>query len=534
MNKIDASRLKSMEEGKELKDEQILSITQSESSITETSRLVPAETREKIDQELQDDFLWLAVRDTEFLKEMILHVPINYLHPMTGKLISLCYKYFEEFKRAPTDDWPTEFNIFIKSLKDRSEVELYSEYCGGVFPLRNTYPPSREYVISRISHFVKQRKLEEVIRKSADLTTKGKVDEAIELMDELKQELRVKKGERKMKTHNVDEVEIGTEQTEWLWYPVIPKGTLTLLSGAPKVGKGMLCSYLISCLSTGKSFPHIKESIKGHIAILAYEDTVKTMKWRVITMGGKFTNQEVTYFDGIEEGEEEIEFYLDKDIDTLEKFLLTIPNLKLLLIDPLNDFSSIKIDTHMDASVRRVTRPLVKLANKLNLSILAIHHIKKGLGEGETMLDMVMGSRAYTASARSVWVLTKDTNMMLLSCAGSNFVDSQITLPYSVTDYVRPDEQGKSIEFNWHESEQKSADDVKEEKFDKKAPKLKEAIEFIQNFLKNGPVESNDVIEESTKVGISKDTLRRAMKTICKVPYRTKHQGPYFWELLKW
>ena len=154
------------------------------------------------------------------------------------------------------------------------------------------------------------------------------------------------------------------------------------------------------------------------------------------------------------------------------------------------------------------------------------------------MLDMVMGSRAYTAAARSVWVLMEDGDRHLLSCAGSNFEKEKTTLPCDWTDYSRPDGQGKSIKFTWFDCEQSSADDIKRQlvssRLDKTAPKLKAAIEFLRGKLKEGPVEATVIIEAAKNVNppIAVDTLRRAAKQICTAPYKEAPDKPYYWKLL--
>ena len=59
-----------------------------------------------------------------------------------------------------------------------------------------------------------------------------------------------------------------------------------------------------------------------------------------------------------------------------------------------------RIDTHRDAEVRLALEPLAALANRAGMSVLGIiHHNKSGSTDP---LQVIMGSRAFTAVARSV------------------------------------------------------------------------------------------------------------------------------------
>ena len=62
--------------------------------------------------------------------------------------------------------------------------------------------------------------------------------------------------------------------------------------------------------------------------------------------------------------------------------------------------------THRDAEVRLALEPLAALANRAHLAVLGIiHHNKSGITDP---LQVIMGSRAFTAVARSVHTVILD------------------------------------------------------------------------------------------------------------------------------
>ena len=49
--------------------------------------------------------------------------------------------------------------------------------------------------------------------------------------------------------------DIPTEEVNWLWYPYIPYGKITILQGDPGCGKTMVALSLAAMLSTGAALP---------------------------------------------------------------------------------------------------------------------------------------------------------------------------------------------------------------------------------------------------------------------------------------
>ncbi len=77
----------------------------------------------------------------------------------------------------------------------------------------------------------------------------------------------------------------------------------------------------------------------------------------------------------------------------------------LLLLDPLMSRLG-DLDTHRDSEVRQALEPLVASAGRTRMAVLGlIHHNKSGSSDP---LQLVMGSKAFTAVARSVHTVVPD------------------------------------------------------------------------------------------------------------------------------
>ena len=67
--------------------------------------------------------------------------------------------------------------------------------------------------------------------------------------------------------------EVKVKSVEWLWYPYIPFGKVTLLQGDPGDGKSKLMLSLAALLSTGAPLPFADEDESGEPMTVIYQTT---------------------------------------------------------------------------------------------------------------------------------------------------------------------------------------------------------------------------------------------------------------------
>ena len=186
---------------------------------------------------------------------------------------------------------------------------------------------------------------------------------------------------------------IKSKCVQWLWYPYIPFGKITLLEGDPGDGKTSFILYLASILSkddserldglTKKSFSIIYQS--------AEDDKEDLIKPKLESYGADCKN---IYF--INEKEK-----INLDDEAIEKSIIET-NAKLLILDPLQAFLG-------DNSIVNVTdlRPLFNriadVAKRTGCAIVFIGHMNKSSKSKD--LYRSMGSIDIVAVARSVLLL---------------------------------------------------------------------------------------------------------------------------------
>ena len=70
-----------------------------------------------------------------------------------------------------------------------------------------------------------------------------------------------------MKIQKMSEIEL--QEVEWLWYPYIPYGKLTMIQGDPGGGKTMLILHLAGLLSSAHPLPFDDENVERRSYVAA-------------------------------------------------------------------------------------------------------------------------------------------------------------------------------------------------------------------------------------------------------------------------
>jgi hypothetical protein len=187
----------------------------------------------------------------------------------------------------------------------------------------------------------------------------------------------------------LDEIEV--KEVEWLWYPYLPLGKLTMLEGDPGEGKSWISLAIATRITLG--------DIGGPANILiasSEDDFDDTIRPRLEELGanlGLIFAIEEAFTLGSKKG-------LNDGAFKLLKKHLREKEPSLVIIDPLTAYLGSGIDMHRQNETRPVMARLAGLAREYKCAILLIRHINKG---GSTKaIYRGMGSIDFTASARSV------------------------------------------------------------------------------------------------------------------------------------
>jgi hypothetical protein len=181
-----------------------------------------------------------------------------------------------------------------------------------------------------------------------------------------------------------------------------------------------------------------KNEKPGDVLIAAGEDVPEmTISPRLIAMGADTSRVHFLYGRTGTDGKP-IPWNVS-DVVTLKDAIQQIKDkqgeLKLFIIDPLENFIGGDVDTYRNNEVRNTLRGLMDLAQEENFTILAVQHLNKT--SGTQSIYRIAGSIAFAAAARTVWVVTKDKETpggFLFANSKMNIAKKAPTYRYTIQD----------------------------------------------------------------------------------------------------
>ena len=196
-----------------------------------------------------------------------------------------------------------------------------------------------------------------------------------------------------LKIISMDEVPV--EEVEWLWYPYIPFGKLTIIHGDGGEGKTTLILQLAALLSRGEKLPcdsTEREPIKV-IYQTAEDGLGDTIKPRLLA-----GNADCSQIKVIDESEATLTM-LDERI---EKAIVET-GARALILDPVQAYIGAKVDMNRANEVRAILSQLGQIAGQYRCAIILVGHLNKVRGNKSNYRGL--GSIDFQATARSVLIV---------------------------------------------------------------------------------------------------------------------------------
>jgi len=217
----------------------------------------------------------------------------------------------------------------------------------------------------------------------------------------------------------------------WIVQNVLPTG-LAMLCAPSKIGKSWMMLQLALAVTQGKDFMDYKTNKCG-VLYYALEDSKARLKERMnkILKGKKAPTdlRFVTHADAIDHG------FLEK----MQEEIKTFPNIKLVIVDTLQKVRgrAIKNETAYSGDYREMG--LIKqFADKHNICILFVHHLRKQIDEGDAF-NMISGSTALMGAADSIFVISKKKRMdeqATFIMTGRDIIQTDLVISFNKHDYL--------------------------------------------------------------------------------------------------
>ena len=308
--------------------------------------------------------------------------------------------------------------------------------------------------------------------------------------------------------------DVQTQPIEWLWYPFIPYGKLTIIQGDPGDGKTTLALNIAAKLSKGEVLEN-ETMTQEPITIIyqtAEDGLADTVKPRLENAEADCSRILVI---------DESSKLLSMTDERLEKALIQT-NAKVLILDPIQAYLGGGMDMNRANEARSITKQLGLLAEKYKCAILLIGHMNKAAGNKAVYRGM--GSIDFFAVARSVLLVGR--------VKGEPDIRAVVQIKNNIAAFghskaFRLSEKG----FEWLGDYEITADEVLGG-IVPKINKLEQAKQVLRKLSESSNmIQSNEIFSMADEKGISKRTLETAKKEL-KIKAK-KINNLWYWEFSK-
>ena len=305
------------------------------------------------------------------------------------------------------------------------------------------------------------------------------------------------------------------KEIEWLWYPYIAIGKITLLQGNPGDGKSTMMMNIIASLSKGEKIIDTAEAqYPAKVLYQCSEDGLDdTIVPRLIKAGANCNN--IAFIDE--------DIYEGISIDD-ERLRITIEEFKpkLVVIDPIQAYISNVGDMQSVGKARKLMKKLGIWADRYRCAVVLIGHMNKRSGGNEMYRGL--GSIDLNASARIVLQIEQEDEepkIMKLVQIKNNLAPKSGAIYYRINE-----DEG----FKWLQYESELLNnDMGEFAIEIYKTKAELAVSLIRSQLSEGDTESEMMLNILKENGISERTARRVKEDMGVTAYQKNRK--WYWSL---
>jgi putative DNA primase/helicase len=323
--------------------------------------------------------------------------------------------------------------------------------------------------------------------------------------------------------------DVTPQPVTWLWRGRFAVGKLTVITGDPGLGKSLITNDMAARISTGGHWPDGAPCLSGNALILSAEDDpADTIRPRLDSAGADVSRVHIMVAVRRNDGRQDIVTLTD--LEAIAEAVERIGNVRLVVIDPLSAYVPADIDSHRDTAVRALLRPLSELAARLAVAVVAVAHRPKAAGANP--VHGVMGSLAFAAAARAVWMVVRDPEddgRRLMAAAKNNIGPDNGGLAYCVE---APDDVAR-ICWEPGKVDVDLAAILAAGGRQKSHTKIDDAADWLADILYDGPRAAKELGLTAEAAGFSRATVRRAKTELGIISERQEFGGAggWYWRL---
>ena len=274
---------------------------------------------------------------------------------------------------------------------------------------------------------------------------------------------------------------------EWLWYPYIPYGKITVLQGDPGEGKSTLALNIAALLTQGKAMPDGFVCAGPQVVMYqcAEDNPADTIKPRLLAAGADC--DKVVYIINQDDP-------LNLDDDRIEQTIRET-SARLCILDPLQSFLVQDGDMHSVVRMRNHLSKIGRIAAEYGCAIVLVSHMNKS--SSGKMLYRSLGSIDIAAIARSVLLVSRDDDdphIRYMSQVKSSLAPAGEPIGFTI---------GNDGIIKWRGMRNRRS-----------SKKTTACAAMMLELLGPGPVSSVDAVQYFEQNGISERTMNSAKKKL--------------------
>ena len=285
---------------------------------------------------------------------------------------------------------------------------------------------------------------------------------------------------------------------DWLWFPYIPFGKLTIIQGNPGEGKTYFAMRLAAACTNRKPLPGMETLEPFNIIYQTAEDGLgDTVKPRLMEAEADLDRVLV-----IDEAKRE----LTLSDERIEK-AITQNGARLIILDPIQAYMGDKADMNKANEVRPIFRRLADVAERTGCAVILIGHLNKAAGGQSAYRGL--GSIDFRAAARSVLLIgrvKREPNVRVIVHDKSSLAPEGKPVAFCLDP-----ETG----FSWIGEYDITADELLSGAGGNTATKTEQAERLILDLLADGKeLASEDIVKAAAEAGISERTVQNAKRNM--------------------
>lgn len=289
--------------------------------------------------------------------------------------------------------------------------------------------------------------------------------------------------------------DVAVQEVEWLMYPFIPFGKVTIIQGDPGEGKTTLVLQIIARLTKGESILDGEAKPPINVIYQTAEDGLgDTIKPRLLSADADCSKVVV-----IDDSDTPLTM-----LDVRLEQAVIETNAKLVVLDPIQGFLGSGVDMHRANEIRPVMKHIAELAEKYGCAIILIGHMNKCGVQKSAYRGL--GSIDFQAAARSVLIVGRikdEPETRVLCQTKSSLAPEAQSVAFRLSN-----ENG----FEWLGKCDITAEDLLSGSA--KGTKQKEAMKFLEDILENGRMPQAVIAKLADERGIKRKTLQNAKEAL--------------------